>query len=256
MKLSVIILTKNEESQIKGCLESVTWADEIIIVDSGSADRTLEIVKKYTDKIFIDKGDDFSVKRNLGLEKAKGEWILYIDADERVTPLLRDEIKSEIRNPTRLPDGQEFETYAIRRKNFYFGNHEWPYIENVERLFKKKALKGWRGQIHESPIAGGQAGELQNFLLHYTHRDLSSMVEKTIEWSKIEAKLRFEAGHPPVVWWRFPRVMMTEFYRSYIKQKGWKAGTVGMIESFYQSFSIFVTYARLWELQNKVKVKK
>lgn len=250
MKISIVVLTKNEESQISECLKSVKWANEIIVVDSGSTDKTLEIAKKYKAKIFTDKGDDFSVKRSLGLEKAGGEWILYVDADERVTPKLREEIESGIMNHE-----LEISVYKIPRKNFYFGNHQWPYIEKTERLFKKNALKGWRGQIHESPIVDGQVGELQNFLLHYTHCDLSSMVEKTIEWSKIEAKLRFEAGHPPVVWWRFPRVMLTEFCRSYIGQKGWKAGAVGIIESFYQAFSIFVTYVRLWEMQNKLKMK-
>lgn len=250
MKLSAIILTKNEEERITECLESIKWAGEIILVDSGSTDKTLEIVKKYTDKIFTDKSDDFSVKRNLGLEKAAGEWILYIDADERLTSELCEEIKSEI-----IDNKSEVNAYRIPRKNFYFGNHEWPYIEKSERLFKREKLNGWKGKIHESSIIDGSAGELQNYLLHYTHRDLSSMVEKTIEWSKIEAELRFQAGHPPVSWWRFPRVMLTEFYRSYVKQGGWKVGAVGVIESMYQAFSIFVTYARLWEMQNSEKLK-
>ncbi|MDP3998067.1 MAG: hypothetical protein Q8P89_00415, partial [bacterium] len=170
--------------------------------------------------------------------------VFYVDADERVTPELREEIKSVISNQEAVVSA-----YKIPRKNFYFGNNEWPYIENVERLFKKNALKGWKGQIHESPTFDGVPGKLNGFLIHYTHRDLSSMVEKTIEWSKVEAKLRFEAGHPPVFWWRFPRMMLGEFYRSYIKQNGWRAGTVGIIESIYQAFSIFVTYARLWEMQ-------
>lgn len=254
MKLSVIVLTKNEETQIKGCLDSIhELADEIIVVDSGSTDKTLEVAKKYNAKIFIDKSDDFSVKRNLGLEKAGGEWVLCVDADERATVELQGEIKSLLRQDYGARAG--ITAYKIPRKNFYLGNNEWPYIELVERLFKKNTLKGWKGQIHESPMVDGQIGELKNYLLHYTHRDLSSMIEKTIEWSKIEAKLRFEAGHPPVVWWRFPRVMLTEFYRSYIGQKGWKAGAVGIIESFYQAFSIFVTYVRLWEMQNKFKIK-
>ena len=90
---------------------------------------------------------------------------------------------------------------------------------------------------------------MSGFLLHFTHRDLSSMVEKTIEWSEIEAELRFQAGHPEISWWRFPKVMFGEFYNYFIKQRGFKAGTVGIIESIYQVFSIFVTYARLWEKQ-------
>lgn len=247
--LSAIVLTKNEERQIEGCLESVCQlADEIVVVDSGSTDKTLEIVRKYTNKIYTDKSDDFSAKRNLGLEKAGGEWILYIDADERVTPELQKEIAETAKS------GEDV-AYFIPRKNFYLGNYEWPYIEKIERLFKKEKLANWKGKLHESPIIVGSVGELKNHLVHYTHRDLSSMVKKTIEWSKIEAELRFEAGHPPVNWWRFPRVMLTAFWDSYIKQGGWKVGTVGIVESLYQAFSIFVTYARLWELQNKDKLK-
>ncbi|MDP3998647.1 MAG: glycosyltransferase family 2 protein, partial [bacterium] len=121
MRLSVIILTKNEESQIKGCLDSIKWTDEVIVVDSGSTDRTLEIAKRYNTKIFTDKGDDFSVKRNLGLEKTSGEWVFYVDADERVTPELREEIKSVISNQEAVVSA-----YKIPRKNFYFGNNEWP----------------------------------------------------------------------------------------------------------------------------------
>lgn len=244
MKLSVIVLTKNEEQQIAGCLESLEWAEEIIIVDSGSVDKTIAIARKFTDKIFLNRENDFSAKRNLGLAEAKGEWLLYVDADERVSSKLQSEIEAVI-------EEDSFIAYSIPRKNFYYGNHEWPYLEKIERLFKKNGLKEWKGKLHESPIINGPIGELRNPLLHYTHRDLSSMVEKTIEWSKIEAQLRFEVNHPPVVWWRFPRVMLSEFYRSYIKQGGWKVGTVGVIESVYQSFSIFVTYARLWEIQQQ-----
>ncbi len=253
MQISAVVLTKNEEEQIKDCLESVKWADEILVIDDGSIDKTLEIVKEYTDKIWIDESEDFSAKRNLGLEKARGDWILYIDADERITPGLQEEIGTRIMNQE-----SGFMAYKLPRKNFYFGSskkNEWPYVEKIERLFRKDKLRGWHGKLHESPIVEGSVGELQNFFLHYTHRDLSSMIKKTIGWSKTEAELRFRANHPPVYWWRFPRVMLTEFYHSYIKQKGWKVGTIGIIESLYQAFSIFITYARLWEMQNQEKNK-
>ena len=131
------------------------------------------------------------------------------------------------------------------------GNHEWPYIEKLERLFRKDSLKGWKGKLHESPIIDGAIGDLDGFLLHYSHRNLSEMLKKTIEWSKIEAELRFKANHPKVTWWRIPRVMITAFFDSYIKQEGWKVGAIGLIESLYQSFSMFITYATLWEMQEK-----
>ena len=105
--------------------------------------------------------------------------------------------------------------------------------------------------MHESPIVEGAIGQLQSPIVHFSHRDLFSMVEKTNEWSEIEAKLRFKSQHPKMTWWRFPRVMMTAFFNSYILQGGWKIGTVGIMESIYQAFSTFITYAKLWELQKK-----
>ena len=144
--------------------------------------------------------------------------------------------------------------FRVRRKNYYLGSskkNEWPYIEKLERVFKKGSLKKWRGKLHESPVVEGEVGDLENFLLHFTHRNLTQMLDKTIEWSEIEAETRFKNNHPEMSWWRFPRVMIRAFFDSYFKQGGYKIGTAGLIESIYQSFSIFITYAKLWEKQNK-----
>ena len=116
-------------------------------------------------------------------------------------------------------------------------------------------MKGWYGKIHESPQVEGEIGELQNYILHYTHRDLGQMLDKTNEWSEVEAELRFKSDHPKMSWWRFPRVMISAFFDSYYKQKGYKAGIAGLIESIYQSFSIFITYAKLWEKQLNEKLR-
>jgi glycosyltransferase involved in cell wall biosynthesis len=248
-KISGIIIAKDAENLIADCLDSLSFCDEIIVVDNESEDRTCEIAEKMGAKVFAHQlSDDFSELRNFGLKKAMDEWILYVDADERVTPLLRDEI---IRSANNLIN--KYAGFRVQRKNFYFGNHEWPYIEKLERFFKKDKLDGWYGKLHESPKVKGEIGELEGYLLHYTHKDLKSMLEKTIKWSKVEAELRFKSGHPKMTWWRFPRVMLTAFFDSYIKQGGWKVGTVGLMEGMYQSFSIFVTYARLWEMQQEKK---
>lgn len=247
-KISAVVLAKNEENMIADCLDSLSFCDEIILIDTGSQDRTIEIGTRMGAKVFKHETDDFSQMRNIGLEKANGEWILYVDADERISNELQKQITYLITFSGRA---NKLNAYFLKRKNFYFGNHEWPYIERIERLFRKDALKGWRGKLHESPIVDGKIGELEGFLLHYTHRDLSSMLTKTIEWSEIEVELRLKADHPQMTWWRFLRVMATAFFDSYVRQKGWKAGTVGLIESIYQSFSMFITYARLWELQLK-----
>lgn len=246
MKLTGIVITKNEEKTIEDCLKSLSFCDEIIVVDSNSQDKTEEIAKKNGAKVYSENFKDFSESRNFGLEKAEGDWILYVDADERVSQELADDIKSKIKSP-------EFKVYKVIRKNYYFGNNAWPYLEKLERLFLKKDFKGWTGKLHESPVYDSKTGILNGFLLHYTHRDLFAMVEKTNKWSDTEALLRFNSNHPKMTWWRFPRVMLTAFFDSYIKQGGWKAGAVGVIESMYQSFSIFITYAKLWELQNLKK---
>lgn len=248
-RISAIVIVKNAENLLVDCFESLSFCNEVILIDNGSEDRTVDLGKKLGAKVFTLKTDDFSALRDFGIEKSMGDWLLYIDADERVAPILAANIKNIIDNDSKLT----FSAYKILRKNFYLGNHEWPYIEKLERLFKKEKLKKWQGALHESPIVDGEIGEIDGFLLHYTHRNLILMLNKTIEWSDIEAKLRFEQNHPKMTWWRFPRVMLTAFLNSYVKQSGWKVGIIGLIESLYQSFSIFVTYAKLWELQNKSK---
>lgn len=248
IKISGIVIARNAENVIADCLDSLSFCDEIIVVDNKSEDRTREIAAKMGAKVVEHSSESFSELRNVGMKKAQGEWILYADTDERISKELAENIKNKIIN-----DDNNFSTFKIQRKNFYFGNHEWPYIERLERMFRKDKLVGWYGELHESPKVNGNIGLLEGYLLHYTHRDLTSMVNKTIKWSKVEARLRFQAGHPKMTWWRFPRVMMTAFLDSYIRQGGWKVGTVGLIESMYQSFSIFVTYARLWEIQQEKK---
>lgn len=251
IKTSAIVIAKNEEDRLADCLDSLSFCDEIIVVDGGSEDRTIDIARRMRAKAYKLETNDFSKLRNFGLERTSGEWILYIDADERVS----EELKKEIIDVTSVYGREsKLNGYFLKRKNFYLGNHEWPYVEKLERLFKKKFLKGWKGRLHESPVVEGGVGELDGFLLHYTHRDLTSMLKKTIEWSKIEADLRFRAGHPKVTWWRLVRVMLTAFFDSYVRQKGWKARMLGFVESTFQLFSMFITYARLWELQQK-KVK-
>lgn len=250
MRLSGVIIAKNEEERIADCIDSLSFCNEIIVIDSGSQDKTIDIAKRMGAKVLPIVSSNFSEMRNTGLKKSQGDWVLYVDADERVTAPLRKNIESIINIESKIV------AYTLQRKNFHFGTYEWPHVEKLERLFKRNALKGWYGEIHESPKVNGEIGELNGFLLHYTHRNLTEMLEKTIIWSEIEARLRLKAGHPKMTWWRFPRVMLAAFFDSYVRQRGWKAGTVGLIESTYQAFSIFITYAKLWEMQINMKSEK
>lgn len=248
-KISGIIIAKNEEEMIAPAIKSLSFCDEVIVIDTSSTDRTKEISEKLKAHVYNIDTNDFSQKRNFGLQRANFDWVVYIDADERIDNKLRDCIKEAISNDL------DYSAYFIKRKNFYLGNNEWPYIEKLERLFKKDKLKGWIGAVHESPKIEGEIGELDGFLLHFTHRDLESMIIKTAQWSTTEALLKYNSNHPQMTWWRFPRVMTSAFLNSYIKQRGFKAGRIGIIESFYQAYSAFITYAKLWEFQNSEKLK-
>lgn len=257
MNLSVIVIAKNEQEMIKTCLKSLKWADEIIVIDNGSTDKTEEIAKSEGARIVKFESDDFSKTRNepkvssfaelrnRGMEEAKGEWVLYVDADERVLTPLRDEILELINS--------QKSAYAISRKNIIFGEEVsyGPYKNDwVIRLFKKSDFETWVGKVHEYGKFKGELGYTKNSLLHLTHRDLDHFMLKALEWSKIDAKLRLDTDHPKMTKWRFIRILTTQFFEELIKRKGLFAGTVGIIDSVLQVFSFYMTYVRLWEMQH------
>lgn len=244
-KISAVVLTNNSQDHIEETLSSLEFCKEIIIIDNGSTDDTVKIAKKHKAIVVEDYSKDFSKKRNLAISKAKEEWLLYVDADEIVTEELRRDIENITESDVR------FVAFRIKRKNFYLGGNPWPFVEKLERLFKKNSLKKWSGILHESPKVEGEIGELQGLILHYSHKDLSSMLKKTNEWSNMESLLRFNNNHPKMTSWRFFRVFLTGFFEYYVRQGGWKVGTVGIIESIFQGFSLFITYAKLWEMQQK-----
>lgn len=243
--LSIVVITKNEQDRLEACLESVKWADEIVVVDNESSDKTLEIAKRYTDKIFKVNFQDFAAWRNLAVEKTKGDWILFVDPDERVLDTLKEEIKA-------LISSSDFSAYAISRKNIVFGQEVkygpfWP--DWVIRLIKKEDFEGWVGRVHEYPKFKGKLGYSKNSLLHLTHRNIEQIVLKSLEWSKIDAKLRLEANHPKMSGWRFLRIFITETFNQGVLRKGFFNGTVGIMDSLLQAFSLYMTYVRLWEMQ-------
>jgi glycosyltransferase involved in cell wall biosynthesis len=248
-KITAVIIAKNAEELIADCIDSVAFCSEVVVVDNGSSDRTVELARHMGAKVHEFKTDNFAKLREFGLSKVRTKWVIYVDTDERVDKVLGKSIRENIL----AKNNSIYNAFKIKRKEYYFGNHEWPQIQEHVRIFNKASLKRWEGALHESPVFEGEAGELDGFLLHFTHRNLTEMVEKTIVWSGVEADLRFRNKHPKMTTWRFFRIMGSGFYDSYIKQKGYKAGTAGLVESVYQGFSMFITYARLWELQNKKK---
>ncbi len=247
--ISAIILTKNEEHMIANCINSCKQvADEIVIIDDNSTDKTTDIATQKGAKVFPSTNPSFAGRRDEGAHNATGDWLLYIDADERVTPDLAQEIK----DVTSQNDAAS--VYVINRKDFYFGESR-PIYSPMHRLMKKDKLKSWVGDLHETPQITGETGQLQNYLLHFTHIDIDSMLQNTLKWSTKEANLRVSQNHPPIVWWRLVRVFLTGFWDSFITQQGYKCGTAGWVEAMYQGCSLFLTYAKVWELQNKEKIE-
>lgn len=243
--ISVVIISKNEQDRIKMCLESVKWADEILVLDNGSEDKTVEIAKKYTDKIVEFRNEDYATFRNKGFEETSGEWVLFVDPDERVLSTLKDEIYQLIKT-------DEYSAYAISRKNIIFGKEVcygtfWP--DWVIRLLKRSEFETWVGKIHEYPKFKGKLGYTKNSLLHLTHRNLDQIVLKSLEWSKIDAKLRMEAGHPNMSGWRFLRIFTTEIWNQGFLKGGFFNGTIGIMDSILQAFSLYMSFVRLWQLQ-------
>lgn len=255
--ISIIILAGNEEKMIIPCLKSCNWVEEIILVAANSTDKTVDFAKKTIPDIKVVKTIDeynknFSKWRNLGYKAATKDWILYIDADERITPKLKSEIIKSINS------GDIYSHYVFPRANFFLGQrvkHGGTYPDYVKRLYKKTNFSGYKGVLHEQPIVVGKLGYLKSDLLHYTHRELSSMVNKTIVWTDTEAQALFKSGHPPIVWWRFIRMILTKLYERLIKQNMWKDGQVGVISAIFESYNTFLIYARLWELQQKQNQK-
>lgn len=246
MNISAVVICKNEEKNINECLESLGWASEIVLIDSGSTDATIEVASKHKVNIVKTTKGSYDTWRTLAINKAKYDWIFYLDADERVTSELRQEILKVINLD------QKYAYYAIPRKNIILGKvllHGGWYPDFVKRLFRKRNLLRWKGHLHEEPVVEGELGFLKSPIIHLKHDSLSPMLTKTNKWSEIEATNLFNINHPHMVGWRFIRIMLTEFNYRVLLLRGFMDGSVGIIYSIYQTWSRFITYAKLWEMQ-------
>ncbi|RJQ27898.1 glycosyltransferase family 2 protein [Candidatus Parcubacteria bacterium] len=250
--ISVIILTKNEKERIHACIESVKWADEIIVIDSNSSDNTTELAIKNGAKVYTRTFDNYANQKNWAMGKASGEWVLYLDADERVLFGLKEEILS-------LINSTDCSAFAISRRNIILGQEKkygpfWP--DWVIRLVKKDYFQNWVGEVHEHMEFKGKLGYTNNSFLHLTHRNVEQIILKNLHWSKIDAKLRLEVCHPEMSGWRFLRILFSElFYQGFIR-RGFFNGTVGTIDALMQTFSLVTTYVRLWEMQQSKSLDK
>lgn len=250
--LSIIIISGNAQNDIKRCLKSCRFAKEIILVAANSNDKTVDFAQTIIPTIKVTHTTDgynrnFSKWRNLGWKMTSQKWILYVDTDEVITSELQNEIIHIISSP-KLPNSY----YVIPRQNHFLGHrvsHGGTYPDYVKRLFHSPDFSGFKGILHEEPIIKGDLGYLKSSLLHYTHQDLHSMLNKSIVWTDMEAHALYQDNHPPVVWWRFPRMMLTKLWERLIVQNMWRDGIVGWISVLFEVFDTYMIYARLFEIQ-------
>ncbi|MBI5047352.1 MAG: glycosyltransferase family 2 protein [Deltaproteobacteria bacterium] len=245
-KISVTIITLNEESNIRACLESVKWADEILVSDSGSIDRTVEICKEYGAKVFSDTWFGFGRQKNLIAGKAKNNWVLNIDADERVTPDLRVEIEMALSK-----DG--YEGYYIPRKNFFgekWIRHCGWYPDYNLRLYRKDKGSFNERSVHEAVRIDGNLGYLKNPLEHYTYRDVSDYLKRMDRYSTLAAEEMFKNGGNTSLLNLVFRPCFT-FFKMFVLQKGFLEGYSGIILSGLYSTYTFSKYAKLREMSKR-----
>lgn len=245
--ISVVIIARNEEGMIANALSSVPFADEVIVVDSGSTDNTVEIAKREGAKVIETKGGSFADWRNKGFREATGDWILYLDADERVTPKLATEIEETIRFTSST-------SFALNRNNIHFGKwmlHGGWEKDKVVRLFHRASLQRWEGEVHEHALVGGAQGQIKEPLVHLTHRNIADGLRKSVTWTDTEARLLLDAHAPKVTPMTLMRKTIMEFLRRLVFKKGYKDGMEGWIESMQQAMNRFFVYERLWELQQR-----
>ena len=245
--ISACIITLNEETNIRDCLESIRWVDEIVVVDALSSDETRAICREYTDKVVERPWEGHIAQKNYALSLATHEWVLCIDADERVSADLRDEIHREMEDTTRTWDG-----YYFPRQTFYLGRwirHGGWYPDYKLRLFRK--TKGrWAGvDPHDVVQLDGRAKYLRSPLYHYTYRDIAHHLREMNQYTDIAAtqKERAQATFPLAHMLLNPIV---KFVRMYIVKRGFLDGIPGFIIAVCGSFYVFLKYAKLWELRH------
>ncbi len=244
--ISAVILTKDEEKNLQECLESVKWCDEVILIDDNSTDRTLEIAKKFGAKVFTHSlNNDFAAQRNFGLEKVMGEWVLFVDADERISPDLKKEIMETIKK-------NNVNGFYLKRQDF-FGGRALKYGEtaNVRLLRLGRKGKGeWQREVHEVWDIKGNINELKNPLLHSPHQTLSDFIDHVNFHSTLHAQALKKEGVKPSLW-RIIFYPKAKFIQNYIFRFGFLDGTQGIIVALMMSFHSFLANSKLYFLFKK-----
>jgi len=250
-RLSVTLATLNEAAHLDACLRAVGWADEIVIVDDGSTDETIELARRYTDRVTVRPSHgNFHVNKNLAIEIATGDWILSLDADEVVPPELGTEIRTVIQATPHA-------AFRVGRRNYFLGRwirHGGWYPDRIIRLFRKGVTK-WPLEIHWVPRVSPPAtvGELRGELVHYSYRSLDQYFEKFNRYTTRLAREAHHHGRTPSL-----RAAITElllrppawFAYKYVARGGFRDGIPGLFIALSSALTIMVTYFKLWEMHS------
>ncbi len=249
MAIGAVIITKNEESNLERCLQSLSFCDEIVVVDAESIDGTVAIAQRYTKKVYILPWLGFVDQRQKALSFAESEWILSIDADEEVSAELRAELLAAIR----LPEAKA--AYSFPRKTIHFGRwirHGGWYPNRLFRLFRKSQGE-WRGnEVHEYWHTEGERGELTADLLHYSFDNLADQVARNNTYSSLGARGLKAKGVSFSFAWLCVKTT-SKFLETYLLKRGFLDGYPGLIISVSAAYAVFLKWAKLWELESGEK---
>lgn len=247
--LSVILITKNEAENIRACIESVAWADEIIVVDSGSTDDTVAISKQLGAQVHEHDWPGFGVQKNRALGYATKDWVLSLDADERVTPELRAEIE------TILKAGQTQDCYLVPRLSNYCGRfmyHSGWYPDLLPRLFRRGKARFSDDLVHERLIVEGSSGKLKGLLLHYAFDGMEEVLHKVNQYSTAGAAMMYKRGRKASLSGAVLRGLWS-FFRTYILRGGILDGREGFMLAVSNAEGTYYRYLKLMLLNQKQK---
>ena len=234
--LTVIIPTYNEEGYIEDALKSVAFADEIILIDSFSEDATVLLATPLVSKVISREFDNFSNQKNEALKQAKGQWVLFLDADERVSKSLEKEIIDTIENSVHSG-------YKINFPHFYRNRFLYNHSDDVLRLVKREGAY-YMGEVHEKLQCQGSVGKLKNKMLHYTYKDLHSYLTKKERYAWFQAKQQYAKGKR-ATWMHLWFKPMFRFFKSYIIKGGYRDGIPGLTVAGVNAYGVFQRYVKL-----------
>ncbi|MGA2911250.1 MAG: glycosyltransferase family 2 protein [Candidatus Levyibacteriota bacterium] len=251
-KISAVISAFNEEKNIERCLKSLSFADEIIVVDNSSSDKTAEIAQKYTSKVFTQKNNpaEIDLQKNFGFEKATNEWILSIDADEEVSPALAEEIKNILK--TKPSSIANINGFLIPRKNYMFGkwikeNTGW-YPDYQLRFFRKGKGKYKNKAVHKDLSIEGETEKLKEHIIHHNYDSIEQYVKKILIYAPNEAE-EYLRGDYKFSYFDVIRFPLNDFMAWFFARKGYKDGFYGLVLALMQAFYHFLVFAFIWEKQ-------